>query len=176
MNRVKFLLHVIALAAISLFFVGQFYVLSPGFSNSAFLTKMYNGFSGIIILASIVLYAIALNDAYAIRGLVKSRGNPYESKKLQYLWNLYSATFLSGTDKTTTPAELYFNAEDIIAVSARRISILAILKALPGTFTGLGILGTFMGFSVGLMGFDTTTSDSMQKSVRDLLARISHAF
>ena len=46
----------------------------------------------------------------------------------------------------------------------------------PGTMTGLGILGTFVGLVLGVGGFDTSTTDAVMVSITHLLGGMSTAF
>ena len=46
----------------------------------------------------------------------------------------------------------------------------------PAAFVGLGILGTFYGLQKGITGFDTGSSETIQSSIKDLLAGTSTAF
>ena len=47
---------------------------------------------------------------------------------------------------------------------------------LAGVFTGLGILGTFLGLTIGLLGFDMSSSATIQKGISNLLNGTSTAF
>ena len=47
------------------------------------------------------------------------------------------------------------------------------LKSIPGVFTTLGVLGTFLGISVGLYNFEV---DNMETSIKDLLEGMKMAF
>lgn len=49
-------------------------------------------------------------------------------------------------------------------------------ELVPGTMTGLGILGTFVGLVLGVGGFDTSTTDAVMVSITHLLGGMSTAF
>ena len=49
-------------------------------------------------------------------------------------------------------------------------------ELIPGTMTGLGILGTFVGLVLGVGGFDTSTTDAVMVSITHLLGGMSTAF
>lgn len=51
-----------------------------------------------------------------------------------------------------------------------------ICDLIPGTMTGLGILGTFLGLVIGISGFDTATTDAITNSITGLLGGMGTAF
>lgn len=51
-----------------------------------------------------------------------------------------------------------------------------IWSLIPGTLTGLGILGTFIGLSFGLKSFNTGNAEEIEKSIAPLMAGIKVAF
>ena len=51
-----------------------------------------------------------------------------------------------------------------------------LLNLIPGTMTGLGILGTFIGLTVGLQNFNTGTAAEITNSIAPLMAGIKVAF
>ena len=51
-----------------------------------------------------------------------------------------------------------------------------VVQQIPGTLTGLGILGTFIGLIIGIQGIGFTTVNAALISVRNLLAGIQTAF
>jgi archaellum component FlaC len=146
-----------------------------GFSNTG-LVWFYNLVSMGILLGAVAIYHYATIDEQKLRELNSARKSPGEIKQWSGLWKVYESTFLHDSRKTTEPAELYFNPDNLLALTSQKIPILPILKAMPGTYTGLGILGTFMGFSAGLSNFNPSTTESMQESIRTLLTGINTAF
>lgn len=80
--------------------------------------------------------------------------NP-ESLREKYadIWKQYSLTFIKNhpdknlNGKTRANADLYFSLEDILGASFLKIPVLDYFKNISETFIGLGILGTFVGFS-----------------------------
>lgn len=152
-----------------------FFYIQPGFSENLW-TWLYNVFSALILVIAIGLYTIAIMDSYAIRAINTSRDYPGSNPKWSNIWTLYEKTFMKGNRRTTVPAQNYFNMDSLLALSSERIPVLAILKAMPGTYTGLGILGTFIGFSAGLSNFNTSSTESMQESIKSLLSGINTAF
>lgn len=152
-----------------------FIYLRPGFSITP-LVVFYNGISLVILAGVVALFHFASEDEWKLRDINASKKNPGEVRQWSDLWKVYESTFLKGHRKTTEPSEAYFNPDSLLAASVERFPILPILKAMPGTYTGLGILGTFMGFSAGLSNFDPSTTESMQESIRTLLTGINTAF
>ena len=65
----------------------------------------------------------------------------------------------------------YINKEYIDSVAAKNI-----LSTIPGVLTGLGILGTFLGLSIGLQSFSTGTSAEIMESIAPLMNGIKVAF
>lgn len=61
-------------------------------------------------------------------------------------------------NKNTMTAERYQSAEAYLLYSAPNFPLSALIKILPGTFVGLGILGTFLGFSNGISGMNLTSN------------------
>lgn len=68
------------------------------------------------------------------------------------IWLSYKKTFIENDNrlelngKTRTNADLYFNADELCEARFH-LPHLALFKIISGTFVGLGILGTFIGFS-----------------------------
>lgn len=122
--------------------------------------------------------ASSLRQIYKKLSLIRSRntdskGNlnrekifhEYESelkknKTVSTIWNDYKATFIDSTkteylsfnNRTRANADLYFNVEEIVSYVGTKLPTVDLLKIVSGTFVGLGILGTFMGFSQALSG------------------------
>lgn len=67
--------------------------------------------------------------------------------------------------------EDYVNRELIDDVAKKNL-----LNLIPGAMTGMGILGTFIGLSLGLQNFNTGTSEEIEKSIAPLMDGIKIAF
>lgn len=65
----------------------------------------------------------------------------------------------------------YFN-DDIVDKVMHRNQ----LNQVPGVMTGLGILGTFIGLSIGLQGFNTGSTEAITNSITPLMNGIKVAF
>ena len=74
-------------------------------------------------------------------------------QKIPELWNIYEKTFVTENEnpkligKTRASADLYFNTESIASNFLWSIPVIDLFKLMSGTFVGLGVLGTFIGFS-----------------------------
>lgn len=75
--------------------------------------------------------------------------------------------------KTNTPSA-YFFTDDNVAKSQKLN--LHMLDSASGTLVGLGLLGTFLGLTVGIAGFDSSNSDNIQQSIQNLLGGMGTAF
>lgn len=76
-------------------------------------------------------------------------------------------------NKTTTHAdEIYYNSS-----IARVLDInLKHINSAPGVISGLGILGTFIGLTIGIHFFNSDNSEAIMNSIQSLLGGMSVAF
>lgn len=113
---------------------------------------------------------IAYND---IDGILTSNSDTKEA------WNEYKKTLTSVSDSQSGITILYSTeaVSDYVNFTsiASRINI-AFWQNLGGIFTGIGILGTFVGLVLGLLNIDISEVAKMQTSIKELLAGISTAF
>lgn len=101
------------------------------------------------------------------------------------IWEHYQGTFVLVDSKaddvetsvlnamTRADADLYFNSDEIIDKAGLRLPFTVFIKLIPGSFIGLGILGTFIGFSQSV-NFDTNAVDVSQ--LKSLFSGLSVAF
>lgn len=90
------------------------------------------------------------------------------------IWDAYSATMPSDKKrKTRADADLYFNPEDIVSKSFFKLPALEFLRNIPSTFIGLGILGTFIGFTNAIP--DSSNFSSIEE-LKPLLSGLKVAF
>ena len=75
--------------------------------------------------------------------------------------------------KTNELAENFFNSSSLIV--ACRINRQA-MSAAAGMLVGIGVLGTFLGLSYSVTGFDTASSEAIMKSIDRLLPGMGTAF
>ncbi|WP_296090088.1 hypothetical protein [uncultured Treponema sp.] len=84
-------------------------------------------------------------------GLFVLAGNVYSKLK-----NLSERISKKEFNKAELNFEIYKSSESLIMHSYPKFPLAALVKILPGTFVGLGILGTFIGFSDGISEISLT--------------------
>lgn len=102
-----------------------------------------------------------------------------KSEELKEIWILFKKSLVvtrSIYDNkqivySTVDADQYFNINNICS----NISV-SFWQNLGGVFTGLGILGTFLGLSVGVSNIDISETALMQESIGVLLKGLGTAF
>jgi len=118
------------------------------------------------------LRAVSALDATKLReSLSKSRAT-------QTLMARYRRTFLTGVDKTFSPAREFLTYQEILMSRflGTEIAWGRLTRQLPGMFVGLGILGTFIGLTAGIGGFKTSSAQAITASIDSLLGGMSTAF
>lgn len=75
--------------------------------------------------------------------------------------------------RTNIPASEYFN--DISICKCNKLN-LRMLDTGSSTLVGLGLLGTFLGLTLGISGFDSSDTVHINKSIQGLLAGMGTAF
>jgi ABC-type transporter Mla subunit MlaD len=96
------------------------------------------------------------------------------NKYLKDSWKLYLQHFVTlgdNTKKTDDFAESYFNQ----TLVQKQINV-EFWKSIPGMFVGLGILGTFVGLTLGISDFNFSSSDKILDSIETLIGGIKTAF
>lgn len=98
---------------------------------------------------------------------------------LKRSWESYSRTFVScpardgGTRlKTRARAMEFFQPEVVM----RHTLAMRFWNALPGLFVALGILGTFLGLTLGIQHFEVGSTDQISQSISGLLGGMGTAF
>lgn len=84
-----------------------------------------------------------------------------------------SLTLDSGVKKTTEFAEDYFNLTNILSI--RHINRQA-MSAAAGMLVGLGVLGTFIGLTLGIVGIKLDSQETLRQGIETLLAGMTTAF
>ena len=75
--------------------------------------------------------------------------------------------------KTNIAASAYFSEFNVS--KAQHLNI-RILDTAAGTLVGLGLLGTFLGLTLGIQGFDSSNTVKIQESIQGLLSGMGTAF
>lgn len=96
--------------------------------------------------------------------------------KLASLKNAYFETFTIKTsegEKTNIPSYEFFSEEH----SCKAVKLnLRLLDSASGTLVGLGLLGTFLGLTLGVKDFDSSDASHIQESIQILLSGMATAF
>lgn len=89
-------------------------------------------------------------------------------------WNSYLETLYEkeGQRYETISSEMFFNFDNLYRDKIRY----KLYNHFPQVILGLGMLGTFLGLSLGLSKLDLSTADSIQKGVGNLLGGVKTAF
>lgn len=136
----------------------------------------------VVILVVFIYFLYELRKLYNANKVISSTLNVPDkleflsSSSMNSICKAYRKTIniaISNGQKTNIPSTVFFNAE---TVSKSQKLNLRMLDAASGTLVGLGLLGTFLGLTVGIAGFDSTNSDNIQQSIQNLLSGMSTAF
>ncbi|MBR4129748.1 MAG: MotA/TolQ/ExbB proton channel family protein [Bacteroidaceae bacterium] len=139
--------------------------------------------ASLVVILSFFLYALwniwIENRAYRIVSQVKNDENIIESirtSSLSTLWDEYEKTLaynIDGLKKTNIPSSEIFSVSKITRINNLNLRI---IDAASGTLVGLGLLGTFLGLTLGVRNFDTANVQNIQSSIQSLLDGMSTAF
>lgn len=94
----------------------------------------------------------------------------YELLLSEYKKNLFT---VNEKQRTNIYSDEYFNIENIFSyldINPKHITSAA------GMLVGLGVLGTFLGLTMGIVGFDSSSTNEIQKSIDSLLGGMGTAF
>lgn len=145
---------------------------------------------GIIFTVRLAVYALSFKKSasalrsdddliHAIRAYLSSPEQPatplFKLKVLQKTFEEYrdERIRISGAKDghSFVAIDDFFNANQL-----DEIGISGICDLIPGTMTGLGILGTFLGLVLGISGFDTASTEAITSSISGLLSGMGTAF
>ena len=111
----------------------------------------------------------ALFNTFTLRSIFK-RGNA-QHKAIVASTKKYQGSFLKGSQKKTR-----HHADEFYELS-RLQSFSSVVEAIPNSLVGLGILGTFIGLSIGVMGLtDQSNAEAIKAGVQSLLDSMGTAF
>ena len=99
-----------------------------------------------------------------------------EDEKLRSCCDSYRKTVsieVDGKKKTNVPSEEIFNEGNVAKAFGMNLRS---LEAGSGTLVGLGLLGTFLGLTCGIWGFESSNSEQIQSSIQSLLDGMGTAF
>ena len=99
------------------------------------------------------------------------------SDLIKGIWRKYQRTLISMPGKDGLEKYSTVESESYFSVAAFTEGMKGGLwSGLAGTFTGIGILGTFIGLTIGLAGVDTSSTGALSSSISGLLGGMSTAF
>jgi ABC-type transporter Mla subunit MlaD len=96
-----------------------------------------------------------------------------EKSKFALIKKNYCQTISIKGEKSSIPASEYFSEYNIyksICLNIRN------LDTASGTLVGLGLLGTFLGLTLGVSNFDSSSSEKINESIQLLLSGMATAF
>lgn len=142
-----------------------------------------NTMTAVICLATIVVFLLFIVGLIKIGRFsnklkrVKNVDDIKSEKYLKTIFKKYEATIIfpdkENNMKTDEEAELFFRLDSIL--SSININY-RLLNAGSGLMVGLGLLGTFLGLTIGVMDFDSSSTDTIQTSINGLLNGMGTAF
>ena len=128
-----------------------------------------------------VVYALSTWIPFHVRikqieNAIKATQGINQNSMPDKLWNVvhkYSKTFKGNLTYTTEYAADYITVESL--ASSYGIN-LKVINASPNILTSIGILGTFIGLTLALFYFDSSSAKSIRESINLLLSGMSTAF
>ncbi len=100
-----------------------------------------------------------------------------ECELLKPLWNKYKKSLAFTSDGGMMKVYSTIDASEYVYSTALLGGLNAgFWSGLAGLFTGIGILGTFLGLTVGLADIDTSSTSTLSSSITGLLGGMSTAF
>lgn len=146
------------------------------------LTEIITIISLIVIVGVFIYFLVQSRKMIICRKFIDKANNNQDSlnalasTKMSRLKEAYQKSIKIKTDnglKTNTPASEYFSEE----TTSKAIQLnLRMIDIASGTLVGLGLLGTFLGLTLGIWGFDSSNTDNIQKSIQSLLSGMGTAF
>jgi ABC-type transporter Mla subunit MlaD len=146
------------------------------------MTNFITWVSLVIIIGLFVYFGVELYKLYKANNLIKNLlGNEdllssFVGSKLEQLCETYRKTINIKTqkgEKSNIPSSSFFN--DIAISTVHKVN-LRMLDTASGTLVGLGLLGTFLGLTLGVKGIDLSTSENIQDGIQNLLGGMGTAF
>ena len=149
-----------------------FYYKEPGFLTSIWVFLLQVAFFALLVRLIVKTSIIKRSILGVTKEFAESRIS--SNKYLKDSWKLYLQHFVTlsdNTKKTDDFAESYFNQ----TLVQKQINV-EFWKSIPGMFVGLGILGTFVGLTLGISDFNFSSSDKILVSIETLIGGIKTAF
>lgn len=138
--------------------------------------------SAAVIIIIFLLFYKEEYKLYSIKEAIKRLLNndnildSLKETKIAPLAETYSKTIIIETHdgkKSNIPASEYINDYSVCKYNKLNLRM---LDTAAGTLVGLGLLGTFLGLTLGIKGFDSSNTERINESIQGLLAGMGTAF
>lgn len=145
----------------------------------------YINIPNVSVVIIFIVFGMFVWQAYKVRLLYKliekainseDTLNALKDTKIASIAESYAQTIcidITEKKQTNTPALELFS--EFSTCSAHKIN-LRLLDTAAGTLVGLGLLGTFLGLTLGIKDFDSSSTQNIQKSIQLLLSGMGTAF
>ena len=145
----------------------------------------YINIPNVSVVIILIVFGMFVWQAYKVRRLYKLLEkasnsddilNALKETKIASIAESYAETIcidITERKQTNTPALEIFS--EFSTCSAHKIN-LRLLDTAAGTLVGLGLLGTFLGLTLGIKDFDSSSTQNIQKSIQLLLSGMGTAF
>ena len=145
----------------------------------------YINIPNVSVVIILIIFGMFVWQAYKVRLLYKllekasnsdDTLNALKEMKISSIAESYAETIcidIAERKQTNTPALELFS--EFSTCSAHKIN-LRLLDTAAGTLVGLGLLGTFLGLTLGIKDFDSSSTQNIQKSIQLLLSGMGTAF
>lgn len=145
----------------------------------------YINIPNVSVVIILIVFGMFVWQAYKVRLLYKliekainsdDTLNALKETKIASIAESYAQTIcidITERKQTNTPALELFS--EFSTCSAHKIN-LRLLDIAAGTLVGLGLLGTFLGLTLGIKDFDSSSTQNIQKSIQLLLSGMGTAF
>lgn len=147
--------------------------------------SVYINIPNVSVVIILIVFGMFVWQAYKVRLLYKllekatnsdDTLNALKETKIASIAESYAETIcidITERKQTNTPALEIFS--EFSTCSAHKIN-LRLLDTAAGTLVGLGLLGTFLGLTLGIKDFDSSSTQNIQKSIQLLLSGMGTAF
>ena len=133
----------------------------------------------VLVFFFFLVQLLKLQGLYKTISKVSNSGNMLEAllnTKLGALTKSYEESLTITTTqgkKTNIPSSEYFSEDN----TCKSVKLnLRLLDTATGTLVGLGLLGTFLGLTLGVKDFDSSDASKIQESIQVLLSGMATAF
>ena len=155
------------LETLTLIYVGQYFYLFD-YTQWELVTSIF------VLVIAVVFLFICFHEIYAMFRWRLAFKQGEDAPAVKKHLDVYEATFfeVEGIEGQKT----LHHAGELLPIVALRPRV-ALIRSLPNTLIGLGILGTFVGLSIGVLGLKTQGSpEEIQAGISSLLTSMSTAF